>query len=185
MPVLYHFSEEPDIQVFAPRTPRHRPELQPLVWTVDDEHAPAYFFPRDCPRILLWPVATTTPEDRRRWFGDSQARMIAHIEEDWVERMRTTPVYRYVMPSETFEPVDGDPWMWVSRETLVPERVELLGDLIEALEAADVEVRALHRLTPLRGVWDTTLHASGIRLRNAQDWEGPASSPPPPSLLRR
>ena len=25
-------------------------------------------------------------------------------------------------------------------------------------------------LTPLRGMWETTLHVSGIRLRNARGW---------------
>lgn len=37
----------------------------------------------------------------------------------------------------------------------------------------------MHRLTTLRGIWDTSLHASGVRLRNAQDW-GAAGSPPSP-----
>ncbi len=35
----------------------------------------------------------------------------------------------------------------------------------------------MHRLTPLRGIWDTSLHASGIRLRNAQDWGAAGSLP--------
>ena len=35
---------------------------------------------------------------------------------------------------------------------------------------AGVELRVMHRLTPLRDVWSTSLHASGIRLRHAQDW---------------
>lgn len=39
MPALYHFSENPDITVFVPRTPDHRPDVCPLVWTVDAEHA--------------------------------------------------------------------------------------------------------------------------------------------------
>ena len=37
----------------------------------------------------------------------------------------------------------------------------------------------MHSLTTLRGIWDTSLHASGVRLRNAQDW-GAAGSPPSP-----
>ena len=55
--------------------------------------------------------------------------------------------------------------------------VEPVGDLFEALRAASVELRLLERLTPLRGVWDTTLHASGIRLRNARDWDPFEPSP--------
>ncbi len=46
-------------------------------------------------------------------------------------------------------------------------------DLLGALAAAGVELRMMHSLHPLRGVWDTSLHASGIRLRNVQGgWEG-------------
>lgn len=37
----------------------------------------------------------------------------------------------------------------------------------------------MRRLTPLRGIWDTSLHASGIRLRNARDWPPAASTVPP------
>ena len=33
---LYHFSEDPDIGVFEPRTPPHRPEVEALVWTVEN-----------------------------------------------------------------------------------------------------------------------------------------------------
>jgi hypothetical protein len=183
-PVLYHFSEDPGIEVFEPRTPAHRPDVEPLVWTVDEWHAPTYYFPRDCPRVLLWPLPTTTAEDRERWLGASSARMVAHIEAAWLERMHTTPVYRYTMPPETFAPLEGDPWMRVSREAVTPLRVEPVGDLVAALEEAGVELRVLERLTLLRDVWTSTLHASGIRLRHAQDWEGAAASPPPPSIAR-
>ena len=65
-PRLYHFSEEPDISVFEPR---HVPEERrmgreglddPLVWALDDSRAPLYYFPRECPRIFLWLLPTTT-----------------------------------------------------------------------------------------------------------------------------
>jgi len=29
--VLFHFSEDPSIAEFVPRTPAHRPDVQPLV----------------------------------------------------------------------------------------------------------------------------------------------------------
>ncbi len=37
--------------------------------------------------------------------------------------------------------------------------------------AVRVELRVMESLTPLRGVWETSLHASGIRLRHAQGWD--------------
>jgi len=92
--------------------------------------------------------------------------------------MHTTSVTRYHLPSDTFENL-YDAGMWVSRETVRPTRAELVGDLIEALRQDGVELRLMRRLTPLRGIWDTSLHASSIRLRNAQDWQaGPSEVPP-------
>jgi len=44
-------------------------------------------------------------------------------------------------------------------------------DPVAELQANDVELRVLPLLTPLRDVWNSTLHASGIRLRNARDWD--------------
>ena len=179
---LYHFSEDPGIEVFVPRTPPHRPDVAPLVWAIDDWHSPMYFFPRDCPRVLLWPLPTTSPADLERWFGASDARMIAHIEYDWLPRMHAVPIYRYTVPPETFDSLD-DAGMFVSRATIAPLDVEPVGDLVEALQAANVELRLMARLTPLRGVWDTTLYASGIRLRNAQGWDHVQA--PAPGRLRR
>jgi hypothetical protein len=168
---LYHFSEDPSIRRFEPRVPAHRAgEVEPLVWAIDAWHQPMHFFPRDCPRILLWSLPTATPEDHERWFGATDARMLAYIEWSWLERLHATHLYRYTFDSDSFEELH-DAGMWVSRSTIEPLTVEPIPDLFEALRAERVELRVLERLTPLRGVWDTTLHASGIRLRNAQDWD--------------
>lgn len=173
-PRLNHFSEEPGIGEFVPRpvaVPSQRPPGRewlngPLVWAIDEQHQAMYLFPRECPRILLWPVASTTAADRDRWFGATGARMIAHIEWAWFERLCAGHVFRYGLPPESFIELD-DAGMWVSRQTVVPTIV----DLPAAMRAAGVELRVMPSLLPLRGVWDTTLHASGIRLRNAQGWE--------------
>ena len=90
-------TDDPGIARFEPRPvaiasprPAGREWLNgPLVWAIDACHAPMYLFPRDCPRILVWPFAETTQEDRARWFGACRARMIAHVERAWWERLRT------------------------------------------------------------------------------------------------
>jgi hypothetical protein len=166
---LYHFSEEPNIAVFVPRPPAARPEVEPLVWAIDEWHSPLYLFPRDCPRILIWPLPATAPEDFERSWGEREARMVAHIEWAWFERLRATRLYRYTMPAETFEDM-GDAGMWVSRSVVQQQAVEPVEDLPAALAAANVELRVMPSLLPLKGAWNTTLHASGIRLRNAQGW---------------
>ncbi len=45
-----------------------------------------------------------------------------------------------------------------------------IDSLPSALREANVELRVMYSLLPLHNVWDTTLHASGSRLRNAAGW---------------
>ena len=174
---LFHFSDDPAIARFDPRPVRVPSERGPgrewlngpLVWAIDDWHSPMYLFPRDCPRILLWARPDTTEADRERWFGASQARMIVHVEWAWFDRLKTGTIHRYHLPPEGFESLD-DAGMWVSRGPVTPLAVETLADLPAALRAAEVELRVVESLVPLRGVWATSLHASGVRLRNARGW---------------
>jgi hypothetical protein len=174
---LFHFSDDPTIEAFVPRpvrVPSERPVGQewlngPLVWAVDELRQATYLFPRDCPRILLWLTEKTTEADRSTWWGDRQCRMIAHVEWAWLERIRTSNLYRYELPAATFEPLEGE-WMWVSREPVHPVSSQHCGNLLDALAAQDVELRVMESLAALRDVWSTSLHASGIRLRNAQGW---------------
>jgi hypothetical protein len=146
---LWHFSEDRTIEVFVP----HHHELhaldEPLVWAVDSEHRWLYWFPRDCPRIC--------------WVDGE--RRVAAIEDAWLERMRSTCVFAYRMPPETFEPWDK---FFISRETVVPLEIVDIGDLLARHADAGIELRVLPSLLPL---WDTVRETaedfSGIRLRNA------------------
>lgn len=176
-PRLFHFSENPAIASFVPKpveVPSNRLPGEewlngPLVWAVSEEKQATYLFPRECPRILLWRTPTSTPEDVATWWGDSAVWMIAHVELDWRERIDTQTIYRDQLPTETFQSLTDD-WMWVSKVTVEPIGREAITNLLEALRLQHVEVRFMERLMPLRDVWNTSLHASGIRLRNAQDW---------------
>jgi len=178
---LSHFSDDGEIALFEPRpvrTPVKRPEGQewlngPLVWAIDEAHEILYLFPRECPRILIWPTSCSTAQDRTAWMGSTEARAVAYVEAGWMARIRSATIWRYGMPSGAFIET-GEVGMWVSRSTVLPDKVEPLSDLRGRLKAADVELRALDRLASLKPVWRSTLHASGIRLRNALDW-GPAS----------
>jgi hypothetical protein len=177
---LFHFSDRPDIAVFEPRPVRvpaeRRPRQEwlngPLVWAIDVWHEPLYLFPRECPRILLWPTERTTAEDHARWFGKSAARMIAFVEKSRADSLTTEAVYRYEMPATSFEDI-GDAGMWVSRAPVTPSRMDALTDLPKELAARDVELRLCESFLPLKTLWQTTLHASGLRLRNVEDWGNP------------
>jgi hypothetical protein len=132
-----------------------------------------YLFPRECPRIVVWPTQYTSEEDRTAWFGaTANRRAIAHIERAWLDRLASGVIYRYHVPVNQFEDID-DVGMWVSNTPVVPSRMDVLGDLIAELESRNVELRIMDNLTPLKEIWQTTLHASGIRLRNAQGWVKP------------
>ena len=173
---LFHFSEESHIISFVPRAaavPSQRePGMEwlngPIVWAIDEWHQPMYLFPRDCPRVLVWPVAGTTAEDRRVHWTTSGCRMLAYIEWGWLERLRATTVRRYALPAAGFEDLH-DSGMWVARSTVVPTEVRAITPLTPALEEAGVELRLVPSLKPLKPLWDTSLHVSGIRLRNMRE----------------
>jgi uncharacterized membrane protein len=98
------------------------------------------------------------------WFGEAaNFRPIAHIERAWLDRLTHGVVYRYHVPVEWFD----DMGMWVSNTSVVPSHMDGVDDLIAELQSRNVELRIMGSLTPLKGIWQTTLHASGIRLRNA------------------
>ena len=108
---LLHFSDDPAIITFVPRPPRVLPTRPPgrewlnglLVWATDEQHAILYLFPRDCPRILVWPTPRTTAEDRALWMRTTEARAVAYVETAWMGRIRSAAVHRYDLPPEGFE----------------------------------------------------------------------------------
>lgn len=173
---LFHFSEDPNIPRFEPRPVRVPSERAPgrswlngpLVWAIEEAYQAMYLFPRDCPRIVVFRRADSTLNDVAAWFGTRDSSAIAHVEWQWLDRIATTALYRYDLPAETFEDLD-DAGMHVSRTAVVPLGVDVLAHPLNALRDAGVELRVMHRLTSLRTAWDTSLHVSGIRLRNALD----------------
>lgn len=172
---LYHFSDEPGIALFEPRPvriPVERSDGQdwlngPLVWAIDAAHQFLYHFPRECPRILLWPTPASTPADIDAWMQGSKT--VAFIERGWLERLETAAIHRYALPPAGFEPL-GDVGMHVARHAVRPIGAEALTALPERLAALGVELRVVDDLRPMQPVWDTSLHASGLRLRNARNW---------------
>ncbi|WP_337266975.1 DUF6886 family protein [Oryzifoliimicrobium ureilyticus] len=173
---LFHFSENPAIEVFAPRelaNPKPRPPGRewlngPLVWAIEERFQFLYFFPRNCPRIVIWAEPQTKELERQKWLGDRKAA--AYVEHDWMAAMRTTTIYRYHLPIDGFTDLQ-DAGMWVAESTIIPRSCEPVSNLEAALEAMHVELRPVDRLTFLRALWDTGLHVSGIRLSKAKGWD--------------
>jgi hypothetical protein len=119
----------------------------------------------------MWATGETTDADRKAWLGDLGQGMtaVAYVERTWAERLRHAALARYELPTETFTDIH-DAGMWVSPETVVPDAVARISDLPAALNACRTELRFVESLLPFKPVWNSTVHASGIRLRNAAGW---------------
>src|SRR5947207_13487561 len=119
-PALFHFSEDPTIRIFRPHVPRTNPNAEPMVWAIDAEHAPLYWFPRDCPRVTFWPGPETPAEVVERCFAGTTARRIHAIECAWLERVRAAQVYVYRFSPEPFERLEAADGHWLARQDVVP-----------------------------------------------------------------
>ena len=166
--VLYHFSEDPSILRFEPHVAATSSQTEPLVWGLEPAKSYLYLFPRDCPRVTFFIAEHTTDADVGRFFAHTDATRVVAIESDWLERLNTTTLYLYELPRDSFELQDEAAGYWVSRESVLPLRVEPVGDLMAALLDTGVEVRVMPSLWPLyEAVVASTLGFSIIRWRNA------------------
>ena len=173
---LYHFSDDAHIGTFHPRPvrvpSRRAPGMEwlngPLVWAIEDDFDFLYHFPRDCPRILIWATETTRELDRAKWLGSHRAAV--YVEEHWLPFISAATLHRYEMPAANFEGL-GDAGMWVSRRTIRPLARAMITSLPSTFQPRGVDLRIVQSLVPLKQLWGTSLHTSGIRLRNAQGWD--------------
>jgi hypothetical protein len=166
--LLYHFSEDPTIARFEPHVAPIAKEQEALVWAVAPAKSYLYLFPRDCPRVTFFAALHTSAADRERFFAHTEATRVAAIESAWLDRMRTTAVYRYELPAEGLELHDEPAGYWVTRLPVEPAGLEPVGDLLTALTNEGVELRIVPSLWPLyEAVVASTLGFSIIRWRNA------------------
>jgi hypothetical protein len=166
--VLYHFSEDPNIERFVPHVPRTNPSQPPAVWAIDREHAPLYWFPRDCPRIAVYPFHEGQRAEFEARFTTSARRMHA-IESEWLERMRSVQIFRYELDSAAFSPWEEANGQWISAAEVMPSSVTPIGDLLAAHAAAGIELRLVPSLWPLHDVVrDSGFDFSIVRMHNAQ-----------------
>jgi hypothetical protein len=176
---LFHFSDDGGISEFAPRRPDVVPPRppgrewlnDPLVWAIEEDFQFLYLFPRNCPRVLVWPKPDSTKQDQKVWMGSGGFRAVAYAEEDWLARIQSASIYRYELPGETFENLE-DAGMWVSRWTVSPTGLSPVTDLPTRLADLRVDLRIVDSLLSIQPVWQTTLHVSSIRMRNAKERQG-------------
>jgi hypothetical protein len=100
---LYHFSEEPGIKRFVPREKQNMEGMSPVVWAIDQEHEVSYYFPRDCPRIILRKSDAASDTETGHWFVGTTATAIITVESRWYNAINNTTLYRYVFSDHSFE----------------------------------------------------------------------------------
>ena len=150
-PVLYHFSEDPDISRFVPHVPRTNPSHAPAVWAIDAAHAPLYWFPRDCPRVAIWPRDLHDQPAFQVRF-DTVATRLHAVESVWLERMGDAVIHRYEFEADGFAPWPDADGQWIADHEVVPVGVTPVGDLLAAHARAAIELRIVPSLWPLRDI---------------------------------
>jgi hypothetical protein len=170
---LWHVSEDPTIDRFEPHVPETNPSAAPAVWAVDTRHLPLFWFPRDCPRGCAWTAERTTPRDRERFFGHTDATRIHVVERGWLDRIRTTTLHLYRLSENAFEQHPEVGGHWTADRAIEPvDRVEMR-DLLGAHATDGIELRITTSIWPWwRAVASSTLDFSGSRLANAADHPG-------------
>ncbi|MED1949300.1 DUF6886 family protein [Brevibacillus centrosporus] len=172
MSLLYHFSEDPNIQAFVPQLHPSHPSLPPAVWAIDEAHAPMYYLPRDCPRIAFRLKQDTSAEDKAYFLDQTQAEMVIAVESGWCTAIRNTVLYRYSFAAQSFSCWDKGAGYYRTHSgvsAVYPLKIEPMGDLFSRLCEANVELRLTPSLTPLREfLLPRTLQFSMIRMRNAR-----------------
>jgi hypothetical protein len=165
---LFHFSEDPNITYFKPHVPKTNSSEQPFVWAIDEEHAPHYYFPRECPHVAFWSSPETTPDDLNRFFSHTPVKRIIAIESSWLKSIREAELYAYTLPFETFECKDANAGYYVSRKAVNPLCVVPVGDLLDQLVKTNIELRITPSLWKLHDeIICSSVSFSIIRMRNA------------------
>lgn len=168
---LFHFSGEPNIEIFRPRVKHNRQDMPPVVWAIDQEHEFTFYFPRNCPRIVITRTDDMSEEDKAKFFGLSSANIIITVETHWYKVINEATIYRYTLPGESFKLFDATAGYYISEETIKPEEMIPLNNLIERLIDLNIEVRFTPSMHTLReAILQSTIQDFGIhRFENARN----------------
>jgi hypothetical protein len=164
--VVWHFSEDPSITRFEPDVPPSNPDMPPMVWAIDSDHAPLYWFPRDCPRVAFWTGDGSPPT----LLGPTAARRVHAIEARWLDRMRACELYAYRFDAAPFAPWPDADGQLTTTDAVEPLGVEPVGDLLARHAEAGIELRLVPSLRPLvEPVVASGYQFSMVRMANAAD----------------
>jgi hypothetical protein len=161
---LFHFSEDPTIELFVPRVAPTQQVEGAYVWADAEETSPRYWFPRDCPRATWWRPNGTGRVHAIQW--------------EWFDRFIACELYAYRFEASPFRknPEGGG---WVTTATVEPLGVEPVGPLLDKHRDARIELRLVDDLWAL---WLDVIkrpgfECSGIRLKNLRQHPGHRTTP--------
>src|SRR5262249_22778840 len=122
MQTLLHFSEDPNITLFRPHIPptANPEDRKPMVWAVDDEHAPGFWFPRQSPRACGWSNGKAQSDVGRSLLGRGAHDRMHAVETVWLERLRAYQMYVYRFDAAPFRLYNRDAGYFAAEETVAP-----------------------------------------------------------------
>ncbi len=128
---LYHYSEDTSIRIFQPRPHPKHPNLPDSVWAIDEEGSPMYLLPRECPRIVYWPIQTTSQEEKDLFKSQTTSRMIITVEQRWFQKIQSATITQYTFESTLFNSFDEGAGYYTSTQTIIPEKVVQINNLLD------------------------------------------------------
>jgi hypothetical protein len=177
VPRLFHIGETPNLKEFKPRPVQNNSYriTDDVVWAIDEEHLPNYYLPRDCPRVTFFISTETTPADKERFFGHTDATRIIAVETGWIERILSQKLFRYEFAPSGFELIDGTAGYYIARNCVSPLNEFRIDNILSELLTTGIELRIMPWLWKLReAVIHSSLGFSIIRMQNA--------TPPPEGI---
>ncbi len=165
---LFHFSEDPNIAVFHPHVPASSPDNPPMVWAVDEAHAPGFWFPRGCPRACCWSNGKPLSDIGKTLLGVGAGTRMHAVEGVWLARMRACTMYVYRFNAAPFGLYNADAGYYATTQTVTPLSVAPIGDLLALHADAGIELRIVPNLWPvIDAIVASGLEFSIIRKMNA------------------
>lgn len=148
--MLFHYSEDANIEVFIPKEKQNRPDFPAVVWAIDEEHEFTYYFPRDCPRIICRRTEGISEKNIDIFFNNTNADIIVTVEIEWYTRIIGQSLYKYHFEEDSFELFDKTAGYYISYEVVRPICIEKIDNLVERLIRKGIELRITTNLYPLR-----------------------------------
>lgn len=167
---FFHVSEEPNINIFEPRTPTRQDLDQniKLVWAITEERLVNFLTPRDCPRVTFYAKENSSKDDIEKYIRKSNIQAVIAIEQKWFQKMLNTTLYLYEFDSSNFQLQDHTAGYYVSKKTEIPTRVTKIENLFQALFERNIELCIVPNLWDLfDNITTSTLGYSMCRMKNA------------------